>query len=198
MAEPKPRQSAGNAVGSGQSRTCTVTFSVPTADKNLVVAWAVTTSGTAVLTGPSGFTQVPGGNRAVGSLKLVMWYYEGAPAMTSVAVTTNTDRALRVQAIEYDGAAQSGALDKVTVLTGIDQAPKTGSSGTTAQADSIVVAAVANRYASATQFGFAGGLTRLLDAVTPSSWGFFGSDPDDRRCRLTVHQAITSAARHSR
>lgn len=192
MSQPTLRQTAGNAIGSGQARTVTVNLTNPTVPGNLVVVYAVTTAGNATLTGPAGFTLIR--ERSQGALKIAVWYLEGAPALTSLTVSTNQDRSVQVRVLEYAGAAQSGSLDKVTILTSADQYPRTGSSGTTAQSDSIVVAAVANQYASTTQFGFAGALTRLIESVSPQTWGFFRSDPDDCRSRLTIHQAITSNA----
>lgn len=192
MADPRLRQTAGNACGSGQSRTVRVNFTESTQQGNLVVVWAVCAWGSAVLTGPEGFTLIR--ERSQGELKLAVWYREGAPSMSSVSVSTSVDRSLQVRALEYSGAAQSGALDKVTVLTSTDDRPRTGPSGTTTQPDSIVVAAIANRYASTTQFGFSGALSRLIDQVSPQNWGFLRSDPDDRRTRLTIHQAISSVA----
>ncbi|WP_028924192.1 hypothetical protein [Pseudonocardia acaciae] len=191
MSAPTLRQSAGNAVGSGQSRTCTATFTNPTIEKNLIVCWAVVTSGSATLTGPDGF--VPVRERAQGELKLAMWYREGAPATSSVSVTTSVNRSLQVRALEYSGAAQSGALDRVTVVTSGDDRPRTGDSGIIAQADEIVVAAIANQFASTIQSGFVGGLIRLIESVSPQSWGLWDSDPDERRSRLSIHHAITNS-----
>jgi hypothetical protein len=191
--KPVLRQSAANAVAKGQARTCKATFSDPTADRGLVVVNATLGGGSAAeVVGPVGFTQIR--NVSVGNLQSVTWYYEGAAPMDSVTVSvTNTDRSIQVRAKEYKGAAQSGALDKVTVLTSVSGAANTGSSGTTAQADEIVVAFVSNRYATTTQSGFGGGLTKLFESLSPASYGFFGSNADADRTRLTVHELITSA-----
>lgn len=193
MATPRLRQSAGNAVASGQSRTCTVNLTNPTVALNLVVVVAVAahsgTSGT-TLTGPEGFVLIR--ERTSNELTVAVWYRESAPPLSSVSVSSSAGRSLQVRLIEYEGAAQTSALDKVTVLTGSNREPYTGTSGTVAQADSIIFAAVANRYASTTQSGFTGGLTRLIESVTPATWGFFQSDPDDRRSRLTIHGAVTA------
>lgn len=188
---PTLRQSAGNSIGSGQSRTCTVTLSAPTLDNNLIVAWAVTTHSGANMSAPSGYTLIR--ERSQGDLKLTMWYRESAPPTTSFTVTTNKDRSVQVRLLEYSGAAQSGSLDKVTVLSSNDRNCRTGNSGTTAQADSIVVAAVANKNASCGQSGFIGVLIRLIESISPQNWGYEGSDPDEYRSRLTVHHCVTTS-----
>lgn len=188
---PTLRQSAGNSIGSGQSRTCTVTMSAPTLENNLIVAWAVTTVGHATLTAPAGFTLIR--ERSQGELKLAMWYREAAPVMTSFTVTTNKDRSVQVRLLEYSGAAQTNSLDKVTVLSSSDRYCRTGNSGTIAQADSIVVAAVANKHASCGQSGFIGVLTRLIESISPQNWGWYNSDPDEYRSRLTIHHCITTS-----
>lgn len=188
---PTLRQSAGNAVGSGQSRACRVSFTTPTVQGNLLVVIAVTTSGSATLGIQAGFTLVR--QRAEGNLQVAVWYCENAPALSTIDVTTNVDRSLQVRVLEYSGAAQSGSLDQVTVLTGTGNYPRTGTTGNTAQADSIVVAAVANQFASTTQAGFSGALTRLVEQVSPQTWGLFSSDTDDLRSRLTVHHSIATS-----
>lgn len=188
---PVLAQSVSNAVAKGQTRTCTATFTSPTTEKNLIVVTATAGGGgTTTVTGPAGFTLVR--DRTVGNLQIVVWYREGAPTVNAVTVTVGADRSLQVRALEYSGVAQAGALDKVTVLTNTTAAPTTGTSGTTAQADELVVAAVANRYASTTQAGFAGGLTRLFESVSPASYGLFSSNADADRTRLTVHQLVAS------
>lgn len=191
MAVPTLRQSQANAVGSGQSRTCTVTMDTPTKTNNLLVVAAVCTHGGASFTiNNAGFTLLR--DTAQGDLRVAVWYWEGAPSLSTVSVSVNQSRALQVRVLEYDGARQTGALDQVVVLSSNDASCDTGTTGNTAQADSIVVSCVANRYASCTQYGFIGGLTRLFESVTPDSWGWFGYDYDEFRSRLTVHHTIAS------
>lgn len=191
MAAPTLRQSTSNAVASGQARSVTATLTEPTVQGNLIVVIAISSGGSAaVLTGPTGFTLIR--DRSVGNLRIAVWYREGAPPTSSFVVTINMDRSLQVRVMEYAGAAQSGALDRVTVLTNTSQQPVTGTSGATAQADEIIVACIGNRYASTTQSGFSGGLTRLFEQVSPQYWGFFATDADENRTRLTVHQLVSA------
>jgi hypothetical protein len=190
MADSPVRQSAWNAVYSGQSKTVKVTFDQPTLPNRVVVVIAVATvpgSGTYTLTGPAGFTLVR--ERTANELKVAVWVREGAPETTSVTVSTSAGRSLQVEAIELQGVAQSGALDRVTIQAAARHSdrPDTGSSGTIAQADEIVIAAVANRYSSTAQLGFSGGLAQLAVRTTSTR------DSDDRRSRLTVHAVVTSA-----
>lgn len=193
---PVLRQRVGDQAGSGQKRTCTGNFNQPTLPGSLLVVTAVSSGGSAALTGPSGFTLIR--ERVVGDLKLAMWYLEGAPSTQSVSVTTSVDRPLQMQAMEYTGAAMANALDQVTIATNQTNLASTGTTNTTSQSDSIVVACVANQVASTLQSGFSGALAALIGqgTTTPQSgWGWLGlgSDPDNLRNRLSVHHAITSA-----
>lgn len=192
MAPPVLRQSVSNAVCKGQSRTARATFTAPTIEKNLVIITAVSGGGPATtLTAPAGFVLIR--DRTVGNLQVAMWYREGAPSYSAVEVTAGADRSLQIRAMEYSGAAQSGALDKVTVLTNSTADPETGSTGNIAQPDEVVVSVVANRYASTTQAAFAGGLTRLFESVSPQFFGLLGSNADADRTRLTVHELIANS-----
>jgi len=191
MAEPTLRQSAGNA-GASDSQSVRVTFQSSTVHGNLVVVWAVVASGTAALTGPEGFSLAR--QATVGSLTVAAWYRADCPPISSVTVSLNRERALVVRALEYAGAAQAGVLDRVTVLRSTDANPSSGSSGTASQADSIVVAAVGNRYASTEQFGFTGGLAKLAEMVSPQLLRSRLPDLDEFRCRLTVHHQLSTAA----
>lgn len=187
---PSPvRQSAWNAIHSGQGQTVKVTFDEPTIPNRVIVVIAAATvpgSG-GTLTGPLGFPLVR--ERTANELKFAVWIREAAPATTSLTVSSSAGRSLQVEAIELAGVAQSGALDKVTVQAHARSSdrPDTGSSGTIAQADEVVIAAIANRYSSTSQSGFVGGLARLAERTTSTR------DPDDRRSRLTVHAAVTTA-----
>lgn len=191
MPAPTLRQTAGNSCGSGQSRSVTVTLTQPTIEKNLIVIFAVSTHGDANMTAPAGYTLIR--DKSQGDLRCAMWYRESAPATSSVTITTNRDRSVQVRVMEYAGASQSGSLDQITVITSQDNRPRTGITGTIAQADSIVVAGIANHYASTVQSGFSGALTRLIETVSPQQWGFGRSDSDDLRSRLTVHHCITNS-----
>lgn len=186
---PTLRQSAGRAIASG-SRVCTVTLTEPTVELNLVVVVGVFVhegSVTPNITGPSGFTLIR--QRTANEITAAVWYRQACPALTSVSVAIENGRSIQMRVLEYAGAAQASALDKVTVLSQARSSsqPYTGTSGNTAQADSVVLAFVINRYASTAQSGFTGGLARLADQVTPST------DSDDWRSRLTVHTKIATA-----
>lgn len=197
MADPRLRQTAGNAVGSRQSRTCRATLTSPTRQNALVVLTAVMGSGTANPT-PSSGGWVLIRDRSQGGLRVAVWCWEGAPSMSSASVSIDRDASLQVRVMEYEDAAQSGALDRVTVQTSTGRDPRTGSSGLIRQPDEIVVSIVANRHASTTQSGFSGGLAQLIEQTSPASWGgifgaLFGlSDPDEARTRLTIHQAVAA------
>lgn len=191
--EPNLRQAASNAVVGGQGRAVSVTFERPTATYNLVFVVATTPSSSSTLTGPSGFTAVPGFPKSIGSLQVGCWYREGAPTTDSVTVTISQDRSLQVRAMEYEGVAQANAFDKVVwrVKSSSYGQPSTGSCSP-AQADSVLVSVVVNRHASCSQYGFTGGLIRLFEQVSP---GQIGSrvDTDENRTRITIHHNITTA-----
>lgn len=193
MAPPVLRQSASNAVAKGQSRTCTATFDQPTTENSLVVVVAVAGGGYPVHNvGPAGFTFLR--SEGTPNLHVTMWYREAAPATRQVSVTSPADRSLSVRAFEYTGARQSGAVDKVTIRVpphnhnsaDVD----TGYTGTTVQADQVVLVVIANRYASTVQTGFQGGFARLFENITPQYFGTYGQNADADRCRMTVHQLL--------
>jgi hypothetical protein len=191
MAAPVLAQSTSNSVCRYQTRTVTAVFDHPTAAKNLIyLTISAAGSSSATFTVPSGFVLIR--NKGVGSLQLATYYYQGAPSMNSVTVTTNKDQSLHVRAFEYAGAAQTNALDQVSVSSSQDDRCDTGTTPITQQPDEIVVAAVANRYASTTQSGFTGGLTRLFEALTPQYYGWSGWNNDEDRHRCTHHHLIAS------
>ena len=189
---PTLRQSSSNSMCRGEGRNLTATFSAPTIAKNLIVVTAVLGGGSVcTLTAPAGFVLIR--DKTVGRLQVAMWYYEGAPITNSVTINASNDRSMQIRIKEYSGAAQTLALDKVAVLTNISDRCDSGYTGITAQADEVVVAAVANRHASCTQSGFSGGLTRLFESVSPQYYGRYGSNVDDDRTRLTFHHLIANA-----
>lgn len=195
---PSLRQAASNTVCKGQSRQCTVTFNEPTTEKNLVVLVCVAGGGAAVTPTvvPSGFTFLR--SASTGGMTMTMWYWEGAPRLTSITVTSPADRSLQVRAMEYNGVAQSNALDRITVRTPASSSSDsvdTGVTGTPAQPDHLVVSVVANRHASTVQSGFIGGLSRLFESVSPQYFGLWGSNADSDRTRMTVHEVVAYAFR---
>jgi len=183
------RQSAANAVGFGQSRTCAVTLNNPTVQNNLIVVFAscsVWRSSSASMTlSVAGFTEIV--SRQQDHVKLVAWYREGAPSLSTITVTVNSDESLQMRVFECAGVRQSGSLDRVVISSGYTGYPDSGATGSTTQADSLVLGAVANLYETATQYGFTGGLSRLYEGVSTS-----GYDADHERTRMTTHQLVAS------
>lgn len=190
---PQLEQSASNIIAKYQARTCKATFTTPTTPGSLIVVILVTAGALPVgLVGPAGFTLVR--SSGLRDIEVGVWYRQNAPATTSVSLGFQglTQRSMQVRAMEYSGVAQSNALDKVTIASGDSTRPFTGSTGTTAQADSLVIGVVANQYGSTTQGGFIGGLARLAESVSPQYYSG-KSNADWERARVTVHQAITTA-----
>lgn len=186
-------QTAANTIAKYQSRTVSATFTKPTTPGNLVVV-VCSAAGTlpSDLSSPGpGFTQIR--NAGLRDIQLAAWYREGSPAISSVSVTALDDnKSMILRAMELSGVAQSNALDKVVIQGREDNRPITGSTGSTAQADEVILGFVCNQYPSTTQFGFTGGLTRISETVSPQS-SSRGYNEDWERSRLTVHQATTNA-----
>lgn len=191
---PQLEQSASNTIAKYQARTCTATFTRATTPGSLIIVVCVAAGALPVgLIGPSGFTLIR--SRGLRDLEVALWYRQGSVATTAVTVGFQglTQRSLQVRALEYSGVAQSNALDKVVTFADENNSPYTGATGTVAQADEVVLAVVANQYASTAQSGFVGGLTRLFESVSPQSWSK-GANYDWERARLTIHQTITTSA----
>lgn len=183
------RQLAGNTASLDNS-SCKVTLSTATRQGSLIVVVAgARPPGTSnpFTSDPSGFTRILArrSDNTGDDVAVAMWYRENASPISSVTVSA-THLSLQVRVLEFTGAAQSGALDKITSAGGDDNDFASGSTGNITQADSVLVGAVVNQYASTTQFGFTGGLARLSDTTSPSS------DLDHERNRLTIHAALTS------
>jgi hypothetical protein len=191
---PKLEQSALNQVAKGQSKSCTATFQTPTSPGNLIVVIATVGGGNSpISSGPAGFTFIR--TVAEDTVQISTWYLQNAPATTSVNVTISKDRSLQVRAMEYSGAAHTNCLDQVISRTDDSDFCRSGNTPITAQADEIVVAAIANGYASCSQQGFSGGLVRLFESTSPQAYTSYrtnyNSDFDRHRC--TVHHTITAA-----
>lgn len=187
---PTLEQSAYNTVAKEQSRTCTATFTKATTPGNLIVVM-VAAAGTlpSNLRGPAGFTLVA--NRGLRDIQLAVWYRQASPSITSVSVTAlDDDKSLQVRALELSGMAQANVLDRLAVNTGESQLVLTGSTGTTSQAEELVLGVVVNQYASTSQFGFGGGLSRLYETTSPQTWSR-GSNVDWERSRMSVHAGTT-------
>lgn len=192
------KQSCYNRCARYETRSVTATFSDPTVLNNLIVVEAIVGGGSCGVVGPAGFTLIR--SVSYGLVQLMVWYLEGAPVISSVTVSVNNDRSLQVRAMEFEGVRQSNALDKVTVLSSRSNRCNTGNSGTTTQADGVVVACVANSTTSCTQSGFFGGLVRFFEDESPQFYGhrrrhgredeWEGSNNDEDRTRLTTHLLI--------
>lgn len=187
-------QSAANSVAKYESRTCTATFATPTTPGRLIVVVGVCAGALpSSLVGPPGFTLLA--DRGLRDLEMAVWYRQNAPATTAVTVGYEplTMRSIQVRAMEYSGMAQANVVDQIVARADETDFPLSGLTGTTAQADELVLAFVANQYASAVQTGFSGGLTRLFESVSPQYWQG-GSNQDWERARLTIHQTVTTSS----
>lgn len=184
-------QSAFNSVAKYQSRYCTATFNKPTTPGSLIVVVATYAGALPVgLPDPDGFTRVA--DLGLRDLEMGVWYRENAPETSSVTVSYGplTMRSIQLRVMEYAGVAQANALDRVVIKSDEDNDVYAGNTGNSAQGDSLVLGFVCNQYASTAQSGFSGDLTRLFESVSPLYYGWFGSNEDWERSRLTIHQAI--------
>lgn len=189
---PKLEQSAYNSVEKWRSRTVTATFNRPTTPGSLLVA-VCAAAGTlpSRLSDPPGWTRLD--NRGLRDIQQAVWYRQNAPATTSVSTTSlDDDKSLQLRVLEYSGVAKANALDDWAVYTGSDDEPYTGRTDTTTSSDALVLGFITNQYASTSQYGFYGGLTRLYDTTSPTSWVYWQQDWE--RSRLTVHERIPSGA----
>jgi hypothetical protein len=193
---PELRQSTGAGAANDATALCIATFAQPTLPGSLIVCIVAGTHepGYYPIIGPSGFQLA--GYTTEDRLTTAMWYLAGAPSISQVGVFSTGDDTTQMQVLEYTGAAQSNALDKVTIRHGDSTAPASGSTGTTSQADEIVVGAIANRWPSTGQGGFTGSMAKLTETSSPSRWGSYGQNQinDDRRSKLTVHHAFQTVA----
>jgi hypothetical protein len=185
---PVLEQSAYNTVGKEESRRCTATFSTATRPGSLlIVVCAAAGTLPSNISGPSGFTRIA--SRGLRDIQAIAWYRPNAPATRSVSVySEDADKSIQLRAIEYSGMAQANVLDRINIESSESEGPHTGWSGWTAQADELVFATIINQYASTSQYGFSGGLTRLYDNTSPQRYRG-DSDSDWERSRMTIHQA---------
>jgi hypothetical protein len=192
---PVLEQATYATVAKYQSRTCTAVFERPTLPGNLlVVVNAAAGTLPSGLTTPTGFTRITPNPSDFGlrDIQAAVWYRQNAPATSYVSVTTeDAEKSQQIRAFEFSGMAQATVLDKVTYRLSEDRDPYTGSSGTIAIADELVMAFVINQYASTSQSGFTGGLARWYDSTSPQKYGS-KSNQDWERSRLTVHAAGTT------
>lgn len=188
---PVMEQTTYATVAKYQSRTCTATFNRPTKPGSLIIL-VCAAAGTlpSDLTTPPGFTLI--GKTGLRDMQMSVWYRQASPSITSLSVRALDDnKSQQLRAFEYSGMAQSNVLDKVVIRQAEDRDPYTGNTGNIAQADELVLAFVANQYASTAQYGFRGNLARLYESVSPQLW-WLGWNQDWERSRLSIHQAIST------
>jgi hypothetical protein len=184
-------QSTYATVAKYQSRTCTAVFDRPTKQGSLLVA-VVAAAGTlpSNITGPSGWSKIV--DTGLRDMQMAIWIRANAPATLFVSTTSQDDnKSQQLRVFEWSGMAQTNTLDKVTVRQSESRDPFTGSTGNTAIGDELVMGFVANQYASTSQYGFQGNLSRLYESTSPQGYSR-GSNQDWERSRLSVHAAIPS------
>lgn len=161
-------------------------FDTPTAPGSLVVACLLLTGGLdlSVYFSDSSFTLLRRFD-GVRDLKLAVWYKQNAPAVTSLTAWTSAYRGLDLRLFEFQGVAQSGALDKFIATAGDSTTPGVGPTGTLAAAGELVFGVVASQYGSTSQGGFGGGLAKLTEALVPGP-----GQQDWERGRATYHLGI--------
>lgn len=176
--------------------SCSVNLGTSTAPNSLLFIVASAThhreNASALSNDPAGYTRIL--TRKEDKLTVAVWRREAAPSTTKVTVQASGETfTLQARLIEFTGAAQSGAIDRVAVGGANpesgpgSQFPSSGSTGTTAQADEGLFGVIVNRYASTVQTGFSGGLAKLYETLSSSG------EPDHDRTRMTVHAATTTA-----
>lgn len=152
----------------------------------LVIASAVLNSDHTIFSAdPSGFTRAV--IRQRDDVSMAVWFRQNAPPLSSVTVSARHE-SLAVRVIEFTGVAQANALDRIAIGDAQSSSVSTGTTGTTAQADELLVGAILSQHASTTQSGFTGGLAKLYENVTSSF-----DDEDNERHRVTVHSGVTSS-----
>lgn len=180
------RQQAFATKDSRSGRSATAVFDQPTIKHNFLFVAGATTSESASLTiTDSNFVKIR--ERIQGDLKVAIWYYENANATSSVTMRISRSRPFLFRVLEYSGVRQGSSLDRSASFGRSDRDCDSGTTGTSTQAESLVLGVIANEFASCRQFGFSGGLSRLFDEVTPDD------DFDSDRVRLSVHQFIASS-----
>lgn len=183
------RQQAGHTEDAGQNRSLSVTLSQSTLSNSLLVIVCSVShpyeNVSALPSVPSGFSLVF--NRRSGKQTTAMWQRTAAPVTSKITVNSSGETyGIQARVLEFTGAAQTNAVDRVTVNSSESSTVSSGSTGTTSQADELLIGVVCNRYASTTQFGFTGGLGQYSQTLSD------GSEPDHDRTRLTVLGGITS------
>lgn len=186
-------QSAYNATskqgpGDQGSTSVRATFTQPTTPGSYVLVVVVTAGGLGIThsLSASGYTQLRESD--VRDLQITVWGRENAPSISSITANADAYRGMTVRLLELTGIAQASALDRNVSSSGESGSMATGSSGTTSLANETVMAVLANQYASTTQSGYSGGLTKLYEDVTPDN-----GTQDWERSRTSIHQVVTTA-----
>jgi hypothetical protein len=190
---PFLEQSTYSTIAKYQGRTCTAVFDRPTKPGSLlvVVCSAAGTLPSSISAPGVGFSQLA--DVGLRDMQLKVWARPNAPATQYVSTTAVDDnKSQQLRAFEFTGMAQSSTIDKISIRSGENRDPYSGATGNTAQAEELVLGFIANQYASTSQYGFAGNITRLYESVSPQSWSR-GSNQDWERSRLTVHAGIANS-----
>lgn len=199
-----PRQSTGNTTRAGRGVSLQTLLDGATLPNSLIVVIASTThprENSSALQTPFGYS--PGSwlfpsyfftrvnVRKEDKLTAGMWIAVGAPATSRVVLPTSGETyGVQMRVLEFPGVAVSGALDKSTFkgdnIEGRpgSNTPTTGSTGTLAQADELVLGFIVNRYGNTTQSSFTGGLSRISESLS------YTGEPNHDQSRLSVHYAV--------
>jgi hypothetical protein len=187
---PVLEQSTYSTVAKYQTRVVTATFNTPTRPGSLIVAVCSAAGSYTRLSTPAGFTPLDADG--LRDIQQYVWYRQASPSISAVSATAlDNNASLQLRVLEYSGIAQANAVDKLTTNSDEDDDIYAGNTGTTSQADELVLAFVTNQYASTAQYGFSGNLTRLYESTSPQQW-WGGWNQDWEQSRLTVHQAIAT------
>jgi hypothetical protein len=177
-----------NGAGDQGSASVKTTFQTPTVKGRLVIAVAFWTGGLQVGThiSDSRFTTLltPTFLR---DTSLAAWYIQNAPSLTSLTFSTDAYRGISLRLFEISGVAQGSVLDKFVWANGENQSPFSGQTSTLSQSGQYVFACIGSQYASTTQSGFGGGLSRLYEDVVPDN-----NREDWERGRVTFHHGTTT------
>lgn len=191
---PILEQSAANTVrklGAGDTGSVylTTTFGDPTVKGRLVIAVAFATGGlaTGFYMRDSRFSPLLAPT-FLRDTSLAAWYIQNAPSITNVSISMDSYRGVDLRLFEVSGVAQAASLDKFVWGSGENDSPYSGQTGTLAQSGEYVFACIGSQYASTSQSGFAGGLTRLYEDTVPDS-----RNEDWERGRVTFHQGIATS-----
>lgn len=168
--------------------SCRVTLSRATRPGSLVIVSCLTTGGLELghSLDLSGYTLLR--SYAARDIQLTVWYRANAPSITQATVSVGAYRAMQVRVMEYSGVAQANPLDKFVLGYDNHDHVTTSNTGTLTATGELAVGITANQYASTYQYGFAGGLSKFAETVSPSSY-----QQDWERGRVAYHQAVLNS-----